>query len=106
VRALTISRQLGHGNVQITLSTYAHFFTRRTDSGLGATLEALVAKEIGCVLVAPNAAADEQHTEVIDSIMATGGIEPPTRGFSVPASNRFKLLIALNKAASQCPIFP
>jgi hypothetical protein len=38
--------------------------------------------------------------------MARGGIEPPTRGFSVPSSNRFKLLIALNKATSQCPIFP
>jgi integrase len=37
----TISRQLGHANVNITLTTYTHWFARRTESGLGARLEAL-----------------------------------------------------------------
>jgi integrase len=47
-----ISRQLGYANVQITLSTYTHFFARRSESGLGTRLEELVRKEVGCVLVA------------------------------------------------------
>ena len=41
-----ISRQLGHANPQITLSTYAHAFARRSESGLGAKMEALVAAEV------------------------------------------------------------
>jgi integrase len=81
-----ISRQLGHANVQITLSVYTHFFAKRSDTGLGAKLEALVAKEIGCVLVVPTSAAEVQHSEVIELVMARGGIEPPTRGFSVRCS--------------------
>ena len=42
-----ISRQLGHANIQITLSTYTHWFAKRNDSGLGAKLEAMLAKEAG-----------------------------------------------------------
>lgn len=35
----SISRQLGHANVAITLSTYSHWFEKRADSGLAARLE-------------------------------------------------------------------
>ena len=81
-----ISRQLGHANVQITLATYTHFFQRRSESGLGARMEALVNKENGCVLVVPTTERVEQHTEVVDLMVARGGIEPPTRGFSIRCS--------------------
>jgi integrase len=48
-----ISRQLGHANVNITLTTYTHWFAKRTSSGIGAKLEELVARETGCEMVAP-----------------------------------------------------
>ena len=41
-----ISRQLGHANVQITLSTYTHFFARRSESGIGSRMEALVGTQV------------------------------------------------------------
>jgi hypothetical protein len=50
-----ISRQLGHANAGITLATYTHFFEKRGDSGLGARMEALVQRELGCDLVAAGA---------------------------------------------------
>ena len=38
--------------------------------------------------------------------VARGGIEPPTRGFSVLPLNRAKLLTRLLKMMRPCPIFP
>ena len=82
-----ISRQVGHAMVQISLAIYAHFFARRIESGLGANLEALiVAKRGGCVSAASGASDEGPHAEVIDFMVARGGIEPPTRGFSVRCS--------------------
>ncbi len=88
-----ISRQLGHANPQITLSTYTHFFAKRADSDLGAKLGAFVEREVGCDSVAmkgSDAPADAPgRAEVVDQprlMVARGGIEPPTRGFSVRCS--------------------
>jgi integrase len=80
-----IARQLGHSNVQTTLSIYAHFFAKRADTGLGAKLEALARNE-GGVLVAAVESVGKSHTEVTDRVVARGGIEPPTRGFSIRCS--------------------
>ena len=73
-------------NTQITLSTYTHFFARRNESGLGAKLEAMVQKELGCVLVVPTPEQGHPDSQVIDLMVAGGGIEPPTRGFSIRCS--------------------
>ncbi len=81
-----ISRQLGHANVNITLTTYTHWFEKRATSDLGDRLAALVEKETGCVLVASDASAEGQSAEVVDLMVARSGIEPPTRGFSVRCS--------------------
>jgi|ERR1700685_2158142 integrase len=32
----SVSRQLGHANVAVTLGVYSHWFQKRTESGLGA----------------------------------------------------------------------
>jgi integrase len=41
-----ISRQMGHvTNSAITLATYTHWFAQRTESGLGARLDALVERQ-------------------------------------------------------------
>jgi integrase len=47
----SVSRQLGHANVAVTLGTYSHWFQKRTESGLGAMLEAFLEKEDGCEMV-------------------------------------------------------
>ena len=83
-----ISRQLGHANVGITLSTYTHFFEKRGNSGLGARMEELVKKEVGCDLVAIVPDEDQAVPQVIDLLVAREGIEPPTRGFSGRGSSR------------------
>ena len=59
-----ISRQLGHANVNITLGTYAHFFAMRSE------------------LVANPNRAPHEGAQVVELMVARGGIEPPTRGFS------------------------
>jgi len=83
----SISRQLGHANVAITLGTYSHWFAQRAESDLGTRLAALMARETeGCEMVAASGAARRDSTEVVDSVVARGGIEPPTRGFSVRCS--------------------
>jgi integrase len=43
----SVSRQLGHANVAITLGTYTHAFAKRAESGIGARLEELVRRESG-----------------------------------------------------------
>jgi len=52
--------------------------------------------------------AIERQTEsklLILLMVARGGIEPPTRGFSVPVSNLAKSLIKGHFLATQCEIF-
>jgi integrase len=43
----TVSRQLGHANVAITLKIYTHAFEKRADSGLGEKLDAMIRAESG-----------------------------------------------------------
>jgi integrase len=53
----TVSRQLGHANVAITLNTYTHAFTRRAESGLGTKMDELIrAESSSAVLPAVSAA--------------------------------------------------
>ena len=48
----TVSRQLGHANVSITLGIYTHAFEKRAESGIGSKLDELIrAESRGCVLV-------------------------------------------------------
>jgi integrase len=82
-----VSRQMGHANVSITLSVYTHHFARRGGCDLGARLAEFVAREAdGPVSVPAAPAAAANDAEVIDNVVARGGIEPPTRGFSVRCS--------------------
>jgi len=82
---VAVSRRLGHSNPAITLSTYSHAFARRDAAPLGEQLAAFMRKEAsgGCVSVVPSPESAVPGTEVVDSMVARGGIEPPTRGFSV-----------------------
>lgn len=43
----TVSRQLGHANVSITLSIYTHAFEKRAESGIGSKLDELIRAESG-----------------------------------------------------------
>ena len=81
-----ISRQLGHANAAITLSTYTHAFAKRNESGLGALLEAFIRDEVGGELVANANQAPPEGAQIVELMVARGGIEPPTRGFSVRCS--------------------
>jgi hypothetical protein len=52
----SVSRQLGHANVSITLGTYSYWFQQRAESGVAAKLSVFLAAEAiadGCVLVVP-----------------------------------------------------
>lgn len=56
----SISHQLGHANVAITLSTYTHWLARRAESDLGSKLAALVTEELGCEMVVPQVGASRK----------------------------------------------
>lgn len=43
----SVSRQLGHANVSITLGIYTHAFERRAESGIGSKLDELIRAESG-----------------------------------------------------------
>ena len=62
------------------------WFEKRSESDLGDRRAALVEKETGCVLVASDASAEGPDPQVTELMVARGGIEPPTRGFSVRCS--------------------
>ncbi|HTS51826.1 MAG TPA: site-specific integrase, partial [Burkholderiales bacterium] len=83
-----VSRQLGHANPQITLSTYTHAFAKRDEAaGMGARMSALLrAETVGPVLVPSERPDGASEREVVELMVARGGIEPPTRGFSVLAN--------------------
>lgn len=86
---VAVSRRLGHADPSITLKTYSHAFARRGALPLGEHLAAFMRKESaaekarGCESVVPGALPEEDVAEVVDLLAARGGIEPPTRGFSV-----------------------
>jgi integrase len=84
---VAISRRLGHANPSITLNVYAHTFARRDAAPLGEKLAAFMRREtVGCGSAAPTTKARDANTEVVELAVARGGIEPPTRGFSVRCS--------------------
>ena len=84
---VAVSRRLGHANPSITLSCYSHAFTRRDAAPLGEQLAAFMRQEtVGCDSVVSGTWTGEANTEVVDLMVARGGIEPPTRGFSVRCS--------------------
>ena len=81
---VAVSRRLGHANPSITLSCYSHAFQRRDAAPLGEQLAAFMRQEaLGCDLVVPGTSTEVSDTEVVERMVARGGIEPPTRGFSV-----------------------
>lgn len=72
--------------MQITLSTYTHWFAKRGDSGLGAKLEAMLEKE--SAPIGPELAPTRDREDFIvgmsmKSLVARAGIELARRGFSV-----------------------
>jgi integrase len=84
---VAVSRRLGHANPAITLTVYSHAFARRDTAPLGEKLAAFIRQEtVGCDSVATAPDAAQTDTKVIDLMVARGGIEPPTRGFSVRCS--------------------
>ncbi len=56
-----VSRQLGHADVNVTLKTYTHNFTRRSTTGLGEGLQALIDAEAGCEMAATQKVAGGQQ---------------------------------------------
>jgi integrase len=54
----SVSRQLGHANVSITLGFYTHAFAKRTESGIGARLDELIRAESGGTVLVSLASAD------------------------------------------------
>ena len=81
---VAVSRQLGHGNPAITLGVYSHAFQRRNELPPGEKPAAFMQREsVGCHSVAPGSEPEVGDREVVEKLVARGGIEPPTRGFSV-----------------------
>ena len=76
----SVSRQLGHSNVAVTLAVYSHWFQKRSDSGLGSQLEAFLAKESGCDLVVGGDSEDAPSAEVIDKTHGPGRIRTYDQG--------------------------
>jgi integrase len=54
----SVSRQLGHANVAITLGIYTHAFAKRAESGIGARLDELIRAESGGTVLVPSASAE------------------------------------------------
>ena len=81
---VAVSRRLGHSNPAITLGVYSHAFQRRDELPLGEKLAAFMRREsVGCYSVVPGTDPEVGDMEVVEKMVARGGIEPPTRGFSV-----------------------
>ena len=84
---VAVSRRLGHADPSITLHTYSHSFDRRGVAPLGELLAAFMRREtFGGFLVVPDTSCEVPDAQAIDLVVARGGIEPPTRGFSVRCS--------------------
>ena len=84
---VAVSRRLGHANPAITLGVYSHAHQARKAPPLGEKLAAFMRSEqTGCISVVTDTAPEPSEMEVIEKMVARGGIEPPTRGFSVRCS--------------------
>ena len=94
--------RLGHANPSITLTVYSHAFARRDTAPLGEKLAAFMRLEsVGCDSVATTSEAGQAAAEVFDLMVARGGIEPPTLGFSERAE--FEPAAPISIEISQLP---
>ena len=88
-----IQRLMGHSSIQVTFDVYGHLFPDGED-GVANRLESTVLGEVGSKTVATQVRTTKrrptrlvQVTEKSGGVLvARGGIEPPTRGFSVHCS--------------------
>lgn len=76
---LAVSRHLGHRDPGVTLKVYAHWFARRSESGLGARMAELVKVELedGCAVVAQSEPRARKPSK-------TSGKRAPDRGLMSP----------------------
>jgi hypothetical protein len=75
-----VSRQLGHGNANITLSVCTHWFVRRIRLGREARR---VSHKGDWSRFGPVRQGKRDKSAGLILMVARGGIEPPTRGFLV-----------------------
>jgi integrase len=76
---LYVSPQLGHSGIQITLDHYAHLM--RSDSSQRKILNSFTRKLLGSENEQKRSPSEKGHPGKL--LVARGGIEPPTPGFSV-----------------------
>jgi hypothetical protein len=84
VDVVEVAAVLGHSKPTVTLNTYAHTFDRRKSSANA--IEKLEAFRRGGRMVVDDTRNDRGRSEPVDLMVARGGIEPPTRGFSIRCS--------------------
>jgi len=80
----TVSRQLGHANVAITLSTYTHWVQSRAGTDHTSKLEAYLAEQNGCVLVVGDDSVGAPSAEVTDKVGGPGRIRTYNQGIMSP----------------------
>jgi len=78
-----IQTLLGHSSIKITYDVYGHLIPNPQD-GVADRLADLALS--GSKMVATRAGQDEDDLQVLEIMVARGGIEPPTQGFSVLCS--------------------
>jgi hypothetical protein len=76
----SVSRQLGHANVAVTLGTYSHWFQKRTESGLGAMLEAFLEKKMVVKWLCPVNPPTRRARKSLIKLLGLLGFEPRTKG--------------------------
>jgi len=79
----TASILAGHSSIKITLDIYGHLYPNSFD-GIAERLHSLI--KSGSKMVANDKTNIDDNLQVLDLMVARGGIEPPTQGFSVPCS--------------------
>ncbi len=73
---------MGHSTIRITFDTYGHLIEDPEDD----VADALADRVFGNQAVTWEDDSNEDDRQVVDYMVARGGIEPPTRGFSVHCS--------------------
>jgi len=74
-----IQALMGHSTIRITFDTYGHLIEDPEDDVADALANRVFGNQPGTHEGEP----DEEEPQVFDYLVARGGIEPPTRGFSV-----------------------
>ncbi len=77
-----IQALMGHSTIRITFDTYGHLIEDPEDD----VADALANRVFGNKTVTWGSESEEGEPQAIDYLVARGGIEPPTRGFSVHCS--------------------